>query len=182
VLERRILVDKEELELSKELKPTYRYSPYDQREAVYRGLTDEEVAQFQRELKLLEEQQKHYEVVMELARYELGWLSLKAGESAALQGVAQAIVDDSTGAMRIAYREAIRVYEADVTTLSRKAGVLQAKITGITRTGTLKTLDRLKDLTDYHEMMKSRYERQSEWLKGRIGGFQADIVEIEREK
>jgi hypothetical protein len=181
VLERRILVDKEELELSKELRPTYRYNPYDSREAVYRDLTDDEVGQFQRELKMLEEYQKHYEVVTELGRYELGWLSIKAGESAVLQGVAQALVDDSPGAMRNAYREAIRTYDADVTALNRKVDVLQSKITGITRTGTLKTLDRLKDLTDYYENMKSRYERQAEWLKGQIGGFQADLVELERE-
>ena len=49
VQERRILVDREELELSKELWPPTRSNPSDEREAVYKDLTDEEIRKFQRE-------------------------------------------------------------------------------------------------------------------------------------
>lgn len=91
VQERRLLVEKEDLELAKELWPAYRDRPYDGREAVYKDLTDEEVDRFRRELIALGEDQKYFDVLIELERYELAWLSLKIEEGAALDAVARAI-------------------------------------------------------------------------------------------
>lgn len=66
--------------------------------------------------------------------------------------------------------------------LERRVGEVKGNIAGIARTGSLKTLDRLRDLTDYQEKMKFRFERHIDWLQGQIGSFQADLVELERER
>ena len=178
VQERRILIDKEELELSKELWPPTRSNPYDEREAVYKDLTDEEIRKFQRELVTLEEKQRHFESVTMLWKYERGWLSLKAGESETLYAVAKAINENDPVPLRTAYREAIRTYEADVQTLNRKVDEIKESVEDITRIGSLKALERLKDLTDYYEKMRTRFEGQSEWLQGQIGSYQVDLAEL----
>jgi hypothetical protein len=49
------------------------------------------------------------------------------------------------------------------------------------RTGSLKKLDLLEELSRYYDHMKSRFDRHSEWLKSQIGSYQADLIEIGRE-
>jgi hypothetical protein len=65
--------------------------------------------------------------------------------------------------------------------LKRRSGEIDAKIHGITRTGTLRTLDSLEELSRYYEKMKNRDERHTEWLGVRIGSYQADLVELGKE-
>ena len=182
VQDRRLLVEKDDLELAKELWPTYHDKYYDHREAVYKDLTDAEVERFRYELRSLGEQRKYREVLTELGHYELSWLSLKIQESAALDGVARAIEGDATGPLAEACRSAIRTYESDMATLRRKVGEIDGKRTNMARTGTFKILDLLEDLTRYYENMKRRYERHIEWLRGQIGSYQADLVELGRDR
>jgi hypothetical protein len=181
VRDRRVLVSKDDLDLAKELWPTYRDRPYGPREAVYKDLTDDEVERLRGELRALGETQTYYEVLAELARYELGWISLKAEDSAALSAVARAIGDDARDPIKDASRRAIRTYESDRELLRRESAELDGKLRGITRTGSLKTLELNEELAGYYEKMKTRYERQFDWLRGQIGGYQADLVELARE-
>jgi len=81
VLERRILVNKDDLELARELWPTYRVS-YDRPEVTYKELTEEEVLRFRNELRSLGEQQKYFECLTELGKYEQVWLDIKVEDSA----------------------------------------------------------------------------------------------------
>ena len=180
VVERRILVDKDDLELARELWPTYRF-PYDRREATYKELSDEEVLYFRNQLRPLGEQQKYFECLAELGKYEQGWLDIKAEEFAKLSEIAEVIRGNDPNPVIYAFRGAIRTYEADIAALKRRSGELDAKIHGITRTGSLKALDRLEELSRYYEKMKNRYERHIEWLRGQIGSYQADLIEISKE-
>jgi hypothetical protein len=182
VQDRRLLVEKDDLELAKELWPAYRDRYYDRREAVYKDLTDAEVERFRYELRSLGEQQKHREVLTELGHYELSWLSLKIQDSAALDGVARAIENDAAGPLMEACRSAIRTYESDMASLRRKVGEIDGKRADMPQTGTFKVLDLHENLARYYENMKSRYERHIEWLRGQIGSYQADLVELGRDR
>jgi hypothetical protein len=42
-------------------------------------------------------------------------------------------------------------------------------------------LDRLEELSRYYEQMKSRFDRHADWLRGQIGSYQADLIEIGKE-
>ena len=176
VLERRILVDKGDLELARELWPAYR--SYDRGEAIYKDLSDAEVFYFQSELKTLGEQQKYFECLAELGNYEEGWLIIKAGEFAKLQELARVIGGEEPGPVAAAVRGMIRTYEADRAALRRKSNKLDAKIRTITRAGTFRMLDRLDELSSYYENMKNRYERHVEWLGVQVGSYQADLIEL----
>ncbi len=180
VVERRVLVDKDDMELARELWPTYRVS-YDRREAIYKELSEDEVLYFRNELRSLAEQQKYFECLTELGRYEQGWLDIKTEDFTKLSEMAKVIGGDDPSAVAYAFRGAIRTYEADVASLKRRSAELKAKIHGITRTGSLRTLDRLEELSLYYEQMKSRYDRYIEWLKAQIGSYQGDLIEIGKE-
>jgi hypothetical protein len=181
VTERRVLVDMKDLELAHELWPaTYRVS-YDRPESTFRELTDEEVLRLRNELRSLGEQQKYFECLTELGKYEQGWLDIKTDDSAKLSELANVIGGDDPGAVIFAIKGTIRTYDADIAALKRKSAELDKKIQAITRTGTLKTLDRLEELSRYYEQMKSRCDRHIDWLKGQIGNYQADLVEISKE-
>jgi hypothetical protein len=180
VQERRLLVDKDDLELAKELWPAYRDRPYDGREAVYKDITEDEVGRFRYELMTLGEEKKHFEVLAELGRYELTWLSLKTEDSAALEAVAKAIEGDAPAAIQNACRRVLKKYESDIELLRKKIDAIDRKLAGMTRTGTMKTLDLIEDLARHYEKMKTRYERHIEWLRGQIGSYRADLVELAR--
>ena len=181
VQERRILVDKDDLELARELWPAYRDRPYDRREAVYKDLSDAEVLYFRNDLKTLGEQQKYFEGQSELGQYEEEWLIIKADEFTKLQEIARVIIDEEPGPMVVAVRGMIRTYEADTKALKRKSVEIDAKVHSITRIGTLTMLDRQEELARFYENMKNRYERHVEWLGVQIGSYQADLVELGKE-
>jgi hypothetical protein len=181
VLERRVMVDKDDLEIARELWPSYRDRPYDRSEAIYKDLTDEEVLFLRNELRQLGERQKYFECVSELEKYEQVWLSLKSEEFEKLHELAIVIGGNDAGRVAYAVRSAIGTYEADRIALRRKSGELDVKNHGISKTGTLKTLERLEELSGYYERMKYRYERHVEWLGFQIGSYEADLVELTKE-
>lgn len=178
VAERRVLVNKNNLELARELWPgTYRTS-YGRRKVVYRDLTDEKILHLQNDLRMLEDQQKYYDVLIELGKYEQGWLHIKKRDFSKLANIARTIArDDPHGTVR-AFRSAVRTYKGDIAALEKIDAELEAKLNGMTEAGSLKTFERLQELSHYYEMMKSRYERQIEWLNGQIGSYKADFDEM----
>ncbi len=181
VVERRVPVDKDDLELARELWPAYRSGPYDRREAHYKDLSDEEVFYFQNELRSLGEERKYFECLSELEKYEEGWLLIKADEFAKLYELAGVIGGDAPGPLASALRGTIRTYEANRATLTKRSGELDAKLHDIAGTGTLGTLDRLEELSRYYGEMKNRFERHIEWLGARIGSCRADLIELGKE-
>jgi len=182
ILDRRIPVGKDALQLARELSPANRDNPRDRQGPRYRDLTDDEVLYFQNELRLDEERQKYFECLAELEKYEEAWLFLKAGEFEKLYDLARVIGGQGPGRLAYAFRDMIRTYEADRAVLKRKNSELGAKIHSITGTGTLGTLDRLEELSRYYEKMKYRYERHIEWLGAQIGSYQADLIELGKEQ
>ncbi len=178
VVERRVLVDKEDLELARELWPAYKVS-YDRREAVYKELTDEEVLRLQHDLQGLKERQQYFECLAELSRYEQVWMDMKTEDFTRMKEIAAAIDAADTGGLAYALRSAIRTYEADIALLKRRSGELKARVS-MDRSGTFKMLDLQQELSHYYEAMKSRFDRQIDRLSVQIGSCRADLVEIGR--
>lgn len=52
----------------------------------------------------------------------------------------------------------------------------------IAATGTLRTQDRIEELSGYYERMKSRHEHHIAWLREQIGAYRADLTEIRKGK
>jgi hypothetical protein len=180
VEERRLLVNRSNLELAREIWPGAYRKSYRKRKAVYRVLTDKKIQYVQNKLILLEDQQKYYDVLIELGKYEQDWLHIKARDFSKLADIARAMArDDQAGTVR-AFRSAVRTYKADIPALKKREAELETKLNSMTKTGSFKTYERLQELSVYYEMMKSRYERQIEWLNGRIESYQADFVEMGR--
>ena len=181
VAERRILVDKDDLELAREIWPAYRDRAYDRREIRYKDLTDEEVLYFSNELRSLVERQKYFESLSELGKYEEVWLLIKADEFTKSLEIAKVIGGDEPGPVVYAVRDTIRTYEADMAALRRRSGEIDSKNRGITKTGSLGTLDRLEELSRYYENMRKRFELHAEWLGAQVGSYQADLIELGKE-
>jgi hypothetical protein len=176
----RLLVNKSNLELAREIWPGAYRKSYHRRKAVYRILTDKNIQYVQNKLILLEDRQKYYDVLIELGKYEQDWLHIKTRDFSKLANIARAMArNDQAGTVR-AFRSAVRTYKADISALKKREAELETKLNGMTKTGSLKTYERLQELSGYYEMMKSRYERQIEWLNGRIESYQADFVEMGR--
>jgi hypothetical protein len=180
VLERRVLVDKEDLELARELWPSYKVS-YDRREAVYKELTDDEILRLRNDLRSLGERQMYFECLNELARFEQFWLDIKSEEFARQAEIVKAMEGNNAATLMSAIRSMIGTYETNMAALKRKSAELDGKSRGITRTGSLRTLDRLEELSRYYEAMKSRFDRQVEWLSGQLGSYQVDLDEIRKD-
>jgi len=181
VTDRRILVDRDDLELARELWPSYRESS-DRREAVYKDLSDDEVLYFRSELRAAGEQLKYLDCLTELGTYERGWLAIKAGDFARADEIAAVIGGNDPGAVAYVFRSAIRTYESDIAMLKGRSGEIDAKIHSMARTGSLRTLDRLEELSRYYEKMKDRFDRQVEWLRGQIGSYQAELMVLDKER
>ncbi len=177
VTERRLLVNKNNLELARELWPAMYRKSYG-RKAVYRDLTDNKILYLQNKQRLLEERQKYYEVLIELGKGEQSWLRIKARDFSKLADIGRAIARrDRAGTIRSS-RSAVRTYKADIGSLKKGAAELEVKLNGMNKTGSFKTYERLEELSRYYEMMKRRYERQIEWLNGQIESYQADFSEM----
>lgn len=181
MIERRVLVTAEDLELVKVLWPFSRDRSSLNREAVYQNLTDDEIELLRRERSGLEELKKQSETLTELERYELEWIAFRTDESAALSSLARAIDGGSSGRIEQACGAVIRQYEADGAALRRKTAEIDRKMSAMTRSGTMRTLERLDERMRYYETMKSRFERHGEWLQGQVGGYQADLVALTKD-
>lgn len=151
----------------------------DDRRANQADLTDAEVAQVLLEINSLIEHQNQISVLLEMARGELSWIALKAGDSAALTGLAGALASDTTALIAGSSSHMISTYESDIVYLKKEMESMERKRAAIPRQGPLKTLDRVDGLTAWHDQMKSRYEHHIVWLSEQIGAYRADRMEVE---
>lgn len=148
----------------------------------YKDITDAELAQMRLEFKTLDDLQKHFAVLLELGRLELSWLTLKTDDSAALSDLARVVGKEASAPVEDASNRMIKKYESDIVQLKRKADDLSRLRSGLVRTGTLRTLDRIEELSEYYERMRARYEHHITWLTEQIGGYRADLIELRKEK
>jgi hypothetical protein len=76
------------------------------------------------------------------------------------------------------YDRVIRNYESDIPFFRQKIDDINRKRSRITRTGTLQTLDRLDDLSEYYDKMKRRYDNHINWLSQQVGAYRAEQTGI----
>ncbi len=147
------------------------------------GLNDDKIEQMGLKIKKLDELQKELDDMLEFGNYELHWLVLKSGDSAAISSVADALATDSLDEIEIASTRMISRYESDISFIDKKLGEMDGKRLGLAPgTGTMRTIDRREELWDYYWTMKDRFEHHKQWLKEQVGGYRADIVLLSKEK
>jgi hypothetical protein len=188
IQELRLILENHEIlvEQEKQRKGTEQLQPgrdrsANDREARFKILSDIEAGLLRSELRMLGEMPQHFEVLIELGRYELHWLSLKAADSDALNVVAKVIGSDALAPIEDAYSGAIRTYEFDISSLRKKIEDVDRKRSGIVRTGTLTTLERLEELSEQYGTLKVRCEHHIDWLGEQISGYRADLVLLGKE-
>ncbi len=121
---------------------------------------------------------KHLDVLIELGKYELIWVYRKAADCDVLNEVAKAIERSGRASRDDIYDRIIRNYESDITFFRQKVDEIDRKLSRITMTGTLQTLDRLEDLMEYYVKIKRRYEYHINWLSQQIGAYRAEQTGI----
>ncbi len=179
VEERRILVNKKNLKLVRELWPGAYRKSYRPRKPFYRTLSDDNILFLQDAARSLEDQQKYYDVLIELGKYEQDWLHIMSRDFSKLAAIARAMSrHDQSGILR-ASKSAVRTYNADIAALMKRLTELETKLEDTQNTGSIKTYERLQEQSRYYEMLKSRYERQIEWYTGQIESYQADFDAME---
>jgi len=148
----------------------------------YKDTTDIEIAMMQRELKNLDELQKHFLVLLELGRMEQSWISRKTGDYDALARLAVVVGGDAPGPVEEAINRVIKLYESDITYFKRKAGDIASARSRVIPAGSLKILDRMEELSENYDQMEYRYERHISWLAEQSGAYRADIIELRKDR
>jgi len=148
----------------------------------YKDITDSQIAMMQLELKNLDELQKHFIVLLEMGRLERYWISREAFDYEALGQLARYIGRDAPDAIEEADNRMIRQYESDMAYFKGKVEDISRARARVVPAGSLKTIDRLEELTENYDRMKSRYEHHMTWLSEQAGAYRADIVQIRKEK
>jgi hypothetical protein len=137
-----------------------------------------EIARLVSEIQGFENLLRHLDVMTELGRYELNWVYRKTADCAVLNEAARAIERSGRASRDDLYDRVIRNYESDITFFRQKTDEIDRKRSRITRTGSLQTLDRLDDLSEYYNKMKRRYENHIDWLSQQIGAYRAESTGI----
>ncbi len=137
-----------------------------------------EIARLVSEIQGFENLLRHLDVMTELGKYELNWVYRKTADCAALSEVARAIERSGRASRGDLYDRVIRNYDSDITFFRQKIDEIDRKRSRITMTGTLQTLDRLDDLSEYYNKMKRRYENHIDWLSQQVGAYRAEQTGI----
>jgi len=124
---------------------------------------------------------KHYAVMVERGRWESDWLEQKIDEYEALRAVAKVTPLDAgrnAAAMETAYRRIIRTYESGINRLNRKIDELDRKESRVSPAGTLRQMDRSRELLDFYGGLRIRHDDRIRRLKTRIGAYDAELAEV----
>lgn len=154
----------------------------DERYERYKDITDIEIAMLQSELKNLDELQKQFLVVLEMGRMELSWISRKAGDYDALGRLDGVVGRDAPGSIEEASNRVINLYDADIVYFKRKADDVSRARKRVVPSGSLRTLDRMEELSENYDRMKNRYERHIAWLAEQTGAYRADITQLRKDR
>jgi hypothetical protein len=151
---------------------------YDQ----YKDITDLEIAMMQLELRNLEERQKQHLVLIETGHMELNWISRKTGDYDALSHLVKPLAWDRAIPPAEAFNQVIRIYESDIAYFKKKTDDLTRARTSLVASGTLRTLDRVEELSETYTQMKKRYEQHMAWLSEQVGAYRADLTQFRKDK
>ena len=124
---------------------------------------------------------KHYAVMVERGRWKSDWLELNTEEYEALRAVAAVISLDAgrnAAAMETAYRRIIRTLESGTNRLNRKIDELDRKESRVSPAGSLRQMDRSRELLDFYGGLRVKYDDRIRRLKTRIGAYEAELAEI----
>jgi hypothetical protein len=148
----------------------------------YRDITDAEIATMQLELKNLGELQKHFIVLMEMGRMELFWITRKTVDYEAISRLAKAVAMGAPGPIEEASDRMIKIYDSDVVYFKGKADDISRLRARIIPSGTMRSLDRMEEMSENYDQMKSRYEHHIVWLSEQSGAYRADLIELRKDK
>jgi hypothetical protein len=146
----------------------------------YREITDLQIAIMAQDLKTLEEMQLHFLVVFETSRLEQSWIMRKTGDYSALAQLASAVSRGAPPLIEDASSRMIQRYDADIAYFKRKSEEISKERSRIVPSGSMTTLDRLQEMSDTYDLMKSRYERHMIWLAEQAGAYRADIIQLRK--
>ncbi len=124
---------------------------------------------------------KHYAVIIERCRWESEWLALKIEEYGGLRDVAAVVPLDSVrgaGPMDAAYRRTVRMYETLASRLNRKIDELDRDRSRVTPAGTIRQLDRSRELNDLYDTLRSRFSDAIGHYKVMKGAYNAELAEV----
>jgi chromosome segregation ATPase len=124
---------------------------------------------------------KHYAVLIERGRWSAESLTLKVNEYGMLREVAPFLPREPTPSaaeMEGAFQRAVRGYEKEINLLNRKIDELERMRSRITPAGTLRELDRSRELADFYERLQIRYNDLINRIRIRIGAWQAESAEV----
>jgi len=148
----------------------------------YKDITDAEIAMLQLDLKNLVELQQHYAILMEMERMELFWITRKTGDYEALSRLAKAVAMGAPGPIAEASDRMIKIYDSDVVYFKGKADDVSRLRARIVPSGTMRSLDRMEEMSENYDQMKSRYEHHIVWLSEQSGAYRADLIELRKDK
>lgn len=120
---------------------------------------------------------KHYAVMIERARWEGDWLALKGEEYEALRSVA-ALLPREGAAVAEAYRRLIRTCEGGIRRLGRMIDEIDRKRSRLSPAGTLRAMDRSRELAGLYDRLQGRFDDRIRQLKVQIGAYEAELAEI----
>jgi hypothetical protein len=128
---------------------------------------------------------KHYAVLVERGEAELDWLALKRDEYGALRDAATVVgltPRRDAPVMEAAYRRLIRLAESGIKRLSRKSDELARKRSRGMPAGSLKEVERSRELADFYERLQGRYHDETRRLRLLIGAYEADLAGVLSER
>ena len=124
---------------------------------------------------------KHYVVMMERGRWKSEWLAMKIDEYDSLRDVAVLIPRDGSrfaADIEAAYVRTRRMYERQITRMNRKMDELDRKRSRVSPAGTIREMDRSRELNDLYDTLRIRYNDRINRLKIEIGAYQAESADI----
>ncbi len=124
---------------------------------------------------------KHYAVMTERARWASEWLGLKIDECQALRDVAGLLPRDAVRFatdIQAAYERTKRMYERQISRINRKTEELDRKRSRVSPAGTLREMDRSRELSDLYDRLRIRYNDRISRLKIQIGAYEAESADI----
>ncbi|MRR34090.1 hypothetical protein EG829_05215 [bacterium] len=123
---------------------------------------------------------KHLAVMIERGRGWLDWLALKMDEYLMLGEVSEVIDRDTSRdapARESAYRRVIRGYEKERNRLRRTIDQLDRKRELVTPAGSIRDVDRSREMLDFLEQLKGRYSREMLRVDLQIGAWETELSE-----
>ena len=123
---------------------------------------------------------KHYAVMTERARWASEWLALKTDEYQALRDVAGLLPRDAfrfAADIQAAYKRTRRMYERQINRINRKLDELDRKRSRVSPAGTLREMDRSRELSDFYDRLRIRYNDRISRLKIQIGAYEAESAD-----